>query len=71
MMEEDLMLIKRKDGIEYYRRKKETLNIRINIRISENTLNELKEIAEKKGIKYNALIRNVLEEYIENYNEEV
>lgn len=70
-MEEDLMLIKRKDGIEYYRRKKETLNIRINIRISENTLNELKEIAEKKGIKYNALIRNVLEEYVENYNEEV
>ena len=70
-MEEDLMLIKRKDGIEYYRRKKETLNIKVNIRISENTLNELKEIAEKKGIKYNALIRNVLENYIENYNEEL
>lgn len=68
-MEEDLMLIKRKDGIEYYRRKKETLNIRINIRISENTLNELKEIAEKKGIKYNALIRNVLENYIETNKE--
>jgi len=68
-MENDLMFIKRKDGIEYYRRKKETLNIRINIRISENTLNELKEIAEKKGIKYNALIRNVLENYIETNKE--
>lgn len=69
MMEEDLMLIKRKDGIEYYRRKKETLNIRINIRINENTLNELKEIAEKKGIKYNALIRYVLKKYIETNKE--
>lgn len=68
-MEEDLMLIKRKDGIEYYRRKKETLNIRINIRINENTLNELKEIAEKKGIKYNALIRYVLKKYIETNKE--
>ena len=70
-MEEDFMLIKRKDGIEYYRKKREILNIKVNIRINENTLNELKEIAEKKGIKYNALIRNVLENYIENYNEEV
>jgi len=69
MENENLMLVKRKDGIEYYRRKKEILNIKVNIRISENTLNELKEIAQKKGIKYNALIRNVLENYIETNKE--
>ena len=37
----------------------------INIRFSSDKLLELKEIANAKGIKYNTLIRNILEEYID------
>lgn len=37
----------------------------INIRFSSDKLLELKTIAISKGIKYNTLIRNILEEYIE------
>ena len=37
----------------------------INIRFSSDKLLELKQIANAKGIKYNTLIRNILEQYIE------
>lgn len=41
----------------------------INIRFSSIKLLELKDIAKKKNIKYNTLIRNILEEYIEENKE--
>lgn len=37
----------------------------INIRFSSEKLVELKEIAKRKNIKYNTLIRNIIENYIE------
>lgn len=40
-------------------------NTNINIRFNSDKLLELKQIANKKSIKYNTLIRNILEEYIE------
>lgn len=36
------------------------------IRMSSETILELKKIAENKGIKYNTMIREVLEDYISN-----
>lgn len=36
----------------------------INIRISKESINDLKEIAEKYGMKYNTFVRTVLEECI-------
>lgn len=37
----------------------------INIRFNSERLVELKEIAKRKNIKYNTLIRNIIENYIE------
>lgn len=37
----------------------------INIRISSETIKQLKEIANKYGVKYNTMIREVLEDYVE------
>ena len=37
----------------------------INIRISKETIEDLKKIAYKYGIKYNTMIREVLEDYVE------
>lgn len=37
----------------------------INIRVSSETIKDLKKIADKYGIKYNAMIRGVLEDYVE------
>ena len=37
----------------------------INIRVSSETIKELKKIAEKYGIKYNTMVREVLEDYVE------
>lgn len=37
----------------------------INIRISSETIKQLKEIANKYGVKYNTMVREVLEDYVE------
>jgi predicted DNA binding CopG/RHH family protein len=60
------MKIIRKDGIEYERIKTKTRNYDsiINIRVSRETIEDLKEIASKYGVKYNTLVRKVLEDYI-------
>lgn len=66
-MEEEKIYIERKDGIKYYRRPNfKNYDTNLNIRIASETIEKLKEIANEKGIKYNALIREILENYIEN-----
>lgn len=58
--------ITRKDGIEYERKSKtRNYNSVINIRVSRETIEELKRIAEKYGTKYNTMVREVLEDYVE------
>lgn len=37
----------------------------INIRIASSTIEELKRIAEKYGMKWNTMVREVLEDYVE------
>lgn len=59
------MKITRKDGIEYERKNKtRNYDSIINIRVSRETIEDLKEIASKYGIKYNTMVREVLEDYI-------
>lgn len=55
----------RKDGVEYERKKKErNYDCSLNIRFSRDELEKLKKLANKEGIKYNALARNLIVEYI-------
>lgn len=59
--------ITRKDGIVYERQEKKiNLDCSLNFRFTRDNSNKLKEIANRKGIKFNAFIRNILEEYINN-----
>ena len=37
----------------------------INIRIAKSTIEELKKIADKYGIKWNTMVREILEDYVE------
>lgn len=61
-----MQTITRSDGIIYERRTKEKqYDANIHIRISKNDLDELKKIAEKENVKYNALIRELIEDFIE------
>lgn len=41
-------------------------NETLNIRITKELLDDLREIASKKGISYSQLIRDVLKEYCDN-----
>lgn len=57
--------IVRKDGIVFERRTKEKiLNDNINIRIEKNKKEKIKEIANKLGVGYQELIKNKLDELI-------
>lgn len=72
-MEEEKIFVERPDGIKYYRRAKNNTvgyDKNINIRVSNDLILDIKEIADKKGVKYNALIREIIEDYI-NENKEV
>ena len=59
--------ITRKDGITYTRRKREKLDCRLNARVYKRTIDKLKSIASFRGIKYQNLVREILEEYVDNY----
>ena len=57
--------IVRKDGIVFERRTKaKILNDSINIRIEKNKKEKIKEIANKLGVGYQELIKNKLDELI-------
>lgn len=54
----------RKDGIEYERKSKtRNYDSVINIRVSHETVEDLKQIADMYGTKYNTLARKLLEGY--------
>ena len=56
----------RKDGIIMERTIKEKhYDSNICIRISKETIEDLKTIADRLGIKYNTMIREILEDYVE------
>lgn len=56
--------ITRKDGITYTRKRKaQNLDGRLNIKLHKETIEKLKEIAAFRGIKYQTMIRKILEEY--------
>lgn len=58
--------IVRKDGIEYERKSKtRNYDSVINIRVSHETIEELKKIAEKYQSKYNTLVRELIEDFVE------
>lgn len=69
---EKQILIVRKDGISYYRTKKKiNYDKLLAIKWSEESIKKLKQIAKRKNIKYQILMKQVLEEYIEReYNNE-
>lgn len=36
----------------------------LNIRINENTMRKLRDIADKKQVKYSDIVRNLIEDYL-------
>lgn len=58
--------ITRSDGIVYERRTKEgQYNTKIQVRLATQDIEKLKEYAEKENLKYTALIRELIEDFIE------
>ena len=58
-------LIKRSDGIEYYRKVKlNNFDCNLNIKYHKEKIDKLKEIAKSKGTNYNAMVRQVLDDFI-------
>ena len=56
----------RKDGTEFERNmKSKKYDSNINIRVSRGTIEDLKKIADKYEIKYNTMVREILEDYVE------
>lgn len=68
-MKEELIKIERKDGIVYTRkpRKKAEYTKSLSIKMKEETIDNFKEIAQNEGIKYQTLIRSLLEDFVEKY----
>ena len=61
-------VITRKDGIVYERKKKEqNFDFRVNLKCYSGMIKSLKEIAVLEDKKYQQLIREILEKYIEEY----
>lgn len=61
-----IQTITRSDGITYERRIKEgQYDTKIQIRLSSEQIEKLKEYAEKENLKYTALIRELIEDFIE------
>lgn len=61
-----IQTITRSDGITYERRTKEgQYDTKIQIRLASEQVDKLKEYAEKENIKYTALIRELIEDFIE------
>lgn len=62
-------VITRKDGIVYERKKKEqNFDFRVNLKCYSGMIKSLKEIAVLEDKKYQQLIREILEKYLEEYS---
>lgn len=63
--------ITRKDGIVYVRKKNEIQQDKnLNIRINSELNTRLRDIANKLNIKYSDLVRDALESYLKEYENE-
>lgn len=63
---EKKVLIKR-NGTEYYRKKREVkYNKTISFRYEEEKIDKYKQLSDKKGIKYQTLMKQVLNNYLES-----
>ena len=63
---EEKVLIKR-NGTEYYRKKREVkYNKTISFRYEEEKLDKYKQLSDKKGIKYQTVMKQVLNNYLES-----
>ena len=68
-MEEKTLIIN-KNGLEYYRKKKQVkYNKTISFRYEDDKIEKLKGIAEKNNTKYQTLIKDILDEYLKNKGE--
>lgn len=56
----------RKDGIEYERKNKlAKYDYAIHLKVSKETIEKLKTIAKEEGTKHNEIIRNLIDNFIE------
>ena len=63
-------LVKRNDGTEFYRKKREVkFEKSVSFRYSTDKIEKLKEIAEKNNTKYQTLIKDTLDEYLKKGEE--
>lgn len=62
-MDEKKKKITRKDGIEYYR-KSSQYDSHIHIRYSKDKIEKLKKVAKENDIKYNVLIRYIIDDFL-------
>lgn len=68
-MEEKTLIIN-KNGLEYYRKKKQVkYNKTISFRYEDDKIEKLREIAEKNNTKYQTLIKDILDEYLKKEEE--
>lgn len=62
-----MMEIKRKDGIVYERKRREKkLDTSFSVKISEEQFEEFKRVVKSEGKKYNAVIRELIDCYLES-----
>lgn len=63
-------LVKRNDGTEFYRKKREIkFEKSVSFRYSTDKIEKLKRIAEKNSTKYQTLIKDILDEYLKKEGE--
>ena len=61
-------IITTKNGTTYEREVKDKkYSTKVTIRFAEDTIEDLKEIALKEETKYNTIIRNLAEKFVEDY----
>ena len=61
-------IITTKNGTTYERETKDKkYSTKVSIRFAEDTIEDLKEIALEEDTKYNTIIRNLTEKYVEDY----
>lgn len=66
----DKTLVKRNNGTEFYRKKKQVkYNKTISFRYEDDKIEKLKEIAEENNTKYQILIKDILDEYLKKEGE--
>lgn len=66
----DKTLVKRNDGTEFYRKKREVkFEKSVSFRYSTDKIEKLKGIAEKNNTKYQTLIKDILDEYLKKEEE--